>query len=483
MKQSTEAGEIKQPKKRGFDYKWVVIGVCFVTVMITLGFCSSPGSLYLDVVPEHLGTTRTAFSLSNTFRFVANAIVNLFFGFLVHKFGTKKLMCAGIVCLAGAMVINATASNLFMFYLGGILLGIGFSWTGTTMIGCVINKWCKENRGTIMGAVLAANGIGGSIAVSLLGMIIEKGGTHYKLAYLISGGAVLVVGVLVLIFMREQPKNYQKDLPVHTKKKGRGQAWVGIDFSDATKMKLFYVAAVCIFFTGFCLQGISGIAKAHMKDCGLDPSYVVFVMGFHSIALAVFKFLTGIIYDKFGLRITTSICSLAGALVMFLLGIITDSPFGMAIALIYSIFSSLALPLETIMLPIYASDLFGEKSYEKILGIFVSINVTGYAVGGPVVNLFHDIPALGGSYRPILFICCGIMIAVTVVMQFVAARMAKIRKEIIEGTYVPPVANPNSLAARIARSGKETVQPTLAWGALLGALALAILIALFVWIP
>lgn len=419
-------------KKRSFDYKWVIVGVCFLTIMITLGFCSSPGSLYLDVVPEMIGVTRTAFSLMNTFRFVANAIVNLFFGYLVMKFGTKKLMCAGILCLAGSMTVAATASNIYLFYLSGVLLGIGFSWTGTTMIGCVINKWCKENRGTIMGAVLAANGIGGAISVSWLGSIIEKGGYSYRKAYLIAGVAVLIVGVVILIFMREAPKNYNKELPVHQKKKGRGRAWVGIDFAKAKTMKLFYLAAICIFLTGFCLQGVSGVAKAHMKDVGLDPQYIIYVMGFHSIALAAFKFLTGVLYDKFGLRVTTATCSLAGAIVMYLLAIITNSPAGMVIAVIYSVFSSLALPLETIMLPIYAADLFGERSYEKVLGIFVSINVMGYAIGGPVVNMFHDIPALGGSYKPILFICCGIMVAITVLMQFVTAKMDKIKKIIIE---------------------------------------------------
>ena len=430
MNHNTEPQKPKSNRK--LDYKWVVVGVCFLTTMITLGFCSSPGSLYLDVVPEVISVSRTAFSLMNTFRFVANAIVNLFFGFLVHKFGTKKLMCAGILCLTGAMALSATATNIYMFYLAGMLLGIGFSWTGTTMMGCVINKWCKENRGTIMGAVLAANGFGGAIAVSWLGTVIEKGGMHYKNAYFIAGTAALIAGVFILIFMREQPKNYNKELPVLHKKKGRGRAWVGIDFAKAKTMKLFYLAAICIFLTGFCLQGVSGIAKAHMKDVGLDPQYIIFVMGFHSIALAGFKFLTGVLYDKCGLRITTSICSLAGAVVMFLLAIITNTPAGMVIAVIYSIFSSLALPLETIMLPIYASDLFGERSYEKILGIFVSINVTGYAVGGPVVNMFHDIPALGSSYRPILFVCCGIMVLVTVLMQFVTAKMDKIKKVIIE---------------------------------------------------
>ena len=119
-------------EKKKFDYKWVVVAVCFAMVMITLGFCSSTKSLYLDVVTEKLNIDRSAFSFNDTFRFVANAIVNLFFGALVHKFGTKKLMLAGILCLTGSMALYATAQNLWTFYLGGALLGIGFSWTGTT---------------------------------------------------------------------------------------------------------------------------------------------------------------------------------------------------------------------------------------------------------------------------------------------------------------------------------------------------------------
>ena len=414
-------------KSKRLDYKWVVVGVCFLTVMITLGFCSSTKSLYLDVVTKKLGIDRSLFSLNDTCRFVANAIVNLFFGALVLKFGTKKLMLAGICCLTGSMLCYAVANSLLMFYLGGVLLGIGFSWTGTTMIGCVINKWCKENRGTIMGAVLAANGIGGAIAIQILSPIIEAGGESYRNAYMISGFAVLTVGLLILIFMREAPKGCADEKTVHKKKKGRGEPWPGISYTRAKATPYFYVALVCIFFTGFCLQGITGIAKAHMRDVGLTAEYVAYAMSFHSLALAGFKFLTGLIYDKFGLRCTTSMCSITASVVMLLLALITNSPIGMAIAMIYSIFSSLALPLETIMLPIYAADLFGEHSYEKVLGIFVSVNVMGYALGTPSVNLCFD---LVGTYKPILFVCSAIMLAVTVVMQFVVSKAHKMRAEV-----------------------------------------------------
>ena len=428
MEENKETLPRAETKKKRLDYKWVIVGVCFLTIMITLGFCSSTKSLYLDVVTKKLGIDRSLFSLNDTCRFVANAIVNLFFGALVMKLGTKKLMLAGIVCLTGSMVCYSLANSLIVFYLGGVLLGIGFSWTGTTMIGCVINKWCKENRGTIMGAVLAANGIGGAIAIQLLSPIIEAGGESYRNAYLISGLAVLCVGVIILIFMKEAPKYYVQSRPVQKKKKGRGEPWPGVPFEKAKATPYFYVALVCIFFTGFCLQGITGIAKAHMRDMGLTAEYVAYAMSFHSLALAGFKFLTGFIYDKLGLRFTTSMCSITAAVVMFLLAIITNSPMGMAIAMIYSIFSALALPLETIMLPIYAADLFGEHSYEKVLGLFVSINVCGYALGSPAVNLCFD---LVGTYKPILFACAAIMLAVTAVMQFVISKAHKVRTEVV----------------------------------------------------
>ena len=89
---------------------------------------------------------------------------------------------------------------------------------------------------------------------------------------------------------------------------------------------------------------------------------------------------------------------------------------------------SLALPLETIMLPIYAGDLFGDKSYGKVLGIITSVNTAGYALGSPIVNLCFDVT---GSYRIAFYACAAIMVAVTVAMQFVISRAAKVKCAVI----------------------------------------------------
>ncbi|MFA7636462.1 MAG: MFS transporter, partial [Monoglobales bacterium] len=107
------------------DYKWVMVGLCFLMVFTVLGFCSSSGSIYISPITEALGISRSAYSINSSFRFIATAIINIFFGTLIAKFGAKKLIGAGFVCLIISSMIYSFASNVFVFYVGGVFLGLG----------------------------------------------------------------------------------------------------------------------------------------------------------------------------------------------------------------------------------------------------------------------------------------------------------------------------------------------------------------------
>ena len=81
-------------------------------------------------------------------------------------------------------------------------------------------------------------------------------------------------------------------------------------------------------------------------------------------------------------------CYSAAVVALVLLGSLNAST--KIMAMIYGVLSSLAMPLETVMLPLITADLFGEKVYSKLLGIIVSINTAGYALGAPIFNLVYD---------------------------------------------------------------------------------------------
>lgn len=424
-------------KKLKFDYVWVIMGLCFLMVATSLGLCSSGRNLYLTAITDALNIPRGAFSVTNTLRFFTTTVVNLFFGRLVYRFGTKKLICAGFICLICFALINSFASNLFVFYIGSLFLGTGLSWTGTTMTSAIVHKWCKTNKGTATGAILAANGIGGAIAVQIISPIIFQEGNPfgYRTSYRLVSVVLVVVLLLIILLYRENPKGENEEtIVVAKKRKARGEGWVGIDYSTAIKKPYFYIAIICMFFTGMALQGIGGISFPHMYDIGIDVGFVATISSISSILLTVTKFSTGFMYDRLGMRISMNICFFCAFISITGLILITNTPMGHAIAFVRGIFSSFALPLETVMLPLFATELFGNKEFEKFVGVFSSASTAGFAIGSPFGNLCYD---LFGNYN-IAFCVFGIaLVFVTIAMQYVLSAANRDRKRIENAENIP----------------------------------------------
>lgn len=411
-------------------YKWVVAAACFLMVFVCLGFCSSNKSVYVGAITDATGISRTLFSINDTIRFVVCAIVNVFFGSLIQKFGPKKLILAGFVSLIFSMLLYSVAENVWLFYLGGALLGVGVSFTTTATVSCIVGKWFQKHRGTVMGAILAANGLGGAVAAQVVCPLIYQEGNlfGYRNAYSLVMLILIVTAAVVLLLVKEQPSNAPKTATTVAKKSPKGETWIGVEFSVAKKQGYFYVALVCVFFTGFMLQGIHGVAATHMRDVDLDKTYITTLLSVSSVVLTCSKFLTGVIFDKFGLRITAAFCSVAAVIAMVALALTSNSAQGNTAALIYGAVSALALPLETIMLPLYASELFGAKDYSKMVGLFIAANYIGYATSSPVINGIYD---LCHSYAPAFLLCAVLMVAVTVTMQLVISKAHRFRDTIV----------------------------------------------------
>ena len=131
------------------------------------GFCSSSRGVYITAIPEALDISRSTYALSGTFRYVTTTICNTFFGVLIAKLGARKMIAAGFAATIISTLLYAFGNHVVYFYIGSIFLGLGVAWTTTTMVGAVVSKWFAANRGSVMGAVLAANGLGVSLAMPL----------------------------------------------------------------------------------------------------------------------------------------------------------------------------------------------------------------------------------------------------------------------------------------------------------------------------
>ena len=438
MSDKNEELQSSAAKSRRFEYKWVIFAVCFLMVFICLGFCSSTKSLYLDVITKEMNIPRTQFAFNDSARFISSALVNLFFGTLIYKYGVRKLTAFGFIMLIASMLTYAFAPNVLVFCLGGALLGIGLTFTTTTMASSVIRRWFHKDIGRYTGIVLAANGVGGAVATNILLPIIDSerkvfGHTGYKVSYLLVAGILLALGILVVVLLRERPKDAAIEAAPTGKKKPRGSSWVGIEFSEAKKRPYFYIVVLIVFLTGFSVQGISGVYKAHMRDVGLDSALLANVISVFSLVFTAAKILVGVIYDKFNLRKVLLVCEGAAILSFTILAFITPTTFGAILAFVYAVAFAFAMPLETLVIPLVTNDLFGNANYDKILGFLIAANYSGYAVGAPVVNLCFD---KFGTYKPVLLVLAAVMLTSMIAFQFIITTAGKDKAKIIAAQEV-----------------------------------------------
>lgn len=411
-----------QLRKSQFDYKWVILVICFLMEFLCLGFCSSNVGLYTKAVTEALNIKRSVYSLTNSIRYIVQVITALYFGALINRFGVKKMVAFGMIGLTGSVVIRAFATEFYHLYIGGALWGAGIVFCGGAMAGTIVRRWFHQDVGRYTGIVMSANGIGGAIAAQIITPIINNGETFgYRKAYLLSAVISLAISIVVMLFLREHPA---KGSAIQTdgKKKPKGNVWKGLDYNAIKRKPYFYATAVLVFLTGISLQSIGSISVVYITDLGMPTSFIATTATVSSLSLTFTKVLVGTAYDKKGLRFTLLMCIGCAVTGFVMKAILDNSVMGMVLAMAASVLATVATPLETVMIPLLTGDLYGSESYTKVLGIFMAMNSLGLCLGSPLGDLYYDV---FGTYRPCFWFFAVLLAVVAVGYIFVIRAVRK----------------------------------------------------------
>ena len=147
----------------------------------------------------------------------------------------------------------------------------------------------------------------------------------------------------------------------------------------------------------------------------MDPSVVAMVTAAYSLLLAGGKFVIGAVSDKKGLRFAVLTCDIAALIMVILLCLVSGSVTGKVIAMVYALMAGIAVPWQTVLLPLMAGDIYRDKDYGKVLGIFSAANSLGFVIGNTVSNFCFD---LFGTYNSILVADCVVAIVVGTAFLF-----------------------------------------------------------------
>lgn len=188
-----------------FFYGWGIVSACFLIARYRGGALTYGFTAFFEPLVEEFGWSYTQVSIVLSLRGLEMGILAPFMGFLVDRFGSRKLTFAGIFIMGFALILLSMTDSLVMFYGAFILLVLGAGGSASTVLLTAVAQWFRRNVGKAMGIVACGFGAGG-ILIPVIVSIIDLYG--WRTALIILGLGMWAFGIPFSFILRQRPEQY-----------------------------------------------------------------------------------------------------------------------------------------------------------------------------------------------------------------------------------------------------------------------------------
>jgi sugar phosphate permease len=382
-----------------------VTATAFAALFSVVGLALYGLPLYYDFMVREFGWSRTMVTSGNALsKLVVGPIFGFAAGWIVDRFGPRRLMMAGIVMAGGALIGLGTVSALWMFYFFYFFNALGYVCGGPLPNQVLLSRWFDATRGRAMGIAYLGIGIGGALVPLLANRLTQQFGWR---------GSLQAVGVLIILialplayFVKEAPHAGPERAGLRTpdahagsgttglrqrgRRDARGAALSGPP-SEALRPILTSPAFYLLALGSMCSIAAVGGANQHLKlflslDRGYSQSDAAQVI---SLVLAVSiagRLLMGWLADRAPRK-----------QVMLLIYVLVACSIPLLLAggsrltmYVFAIVFGLGLGGEYMIIPLMAAELFGVRVLGRVMGIVLTADGVAEATAPMLVGYLRD---------------------------------------------------------------------------------------------
>ena len=365
-------------------HQFQVAATSFLALFSIVGLALYGLPLYYDFMVKEFGWSRTQVTSGNA---LSKLVVGPLFGFLagwvIDRFGPRRMMLAGIVMAAVALVGLSAMSALWMFYTFYLLNALGYVCGGPLPNQVLLSQWFREGRGKAMGFAYLGIGIGGAVVPWLTYWLAGLWGWR---------GALRALGVLILVLAGPMAFFTREARGDAAGEKARGAGGLA-PLRTVFQKPAFYLLA----FGSMCSIAAVGGANQHLKlFLSLDLGYqqgdaariISLVLAFSIGGRLLMGWLADHLPKK---RVMLLIYLLVTAAIPLLFFASTRGAM-----YLFAVVFGLGLGGEYLIIPLMAAELFGVGVLGRVMGIVITADGVAEAVSPMLVGYLRDTT---GSYQ------------------------------------------------------------------------------------
>jgi sugar phosphate permease len=371
----------------------------FLSLFSVVGLALYGLPLYYDFMVKEFGWSRTQVTSGNALsKLVIGPLFGFIAGWVVDKFGPRRLMMAGIL-MAGVAVIGLSGmSALWMFYLFYLFNAVGYVCGGPLPNQVLLSRWFDKARGKAMGLAYLGIGVGGALVPLLSKSLTDEFGWRGSLRAI--GILMIVLALPMAYFVKDSPRGMVEKCSEAT------IAPMGSVF----RSRAFYLLAL----GSMCSIGAVGGTNQHLKlFLSLDQHYeqgdaariISLVLTFSIVGRLLMGWLSDYLPKKYVMLLIYLLVASAIPLLFF-----ASQP---AIMYLFAIVFGLGLGGEYLIIPLIAAELFGVKVLGRLMGVILTADGVAEATAPMLVGYLRD---QSSTYQTgfITLICIALLGAIAI---------------------------------------------------------------------
>jgi len=365
-------------------YRRVHVAVtAFLALFSLVGFATYGLPFFYDFFVRDLGWSRAQVTSGNAFsRLVVGPVFGYVAGWIVDRFGPRRLMLFGILIAGAALVGLGAVSTLGFFYFCYLLNALGYVCGGPLPNQVLLSRWFNRNRGKAMGFAYLGIGVGGTIVPLLAYWLTTEFG--WRVALQILGVLMIVIAVPMAWFVKDAP-----DDTVSTDNVSTGTDTIASEgtMRPILRSRAFYLLAI----GSMCSIGAVGGTMQNLKlffglDVKLAQAEVAQIMSLVLAGSLIGRIVMGFLADRWARKRVMLLIYLLVALAIPLLFLGDHPEARWAFALLFGI----GLGGDYMIIPLMAADLFGVKALGRLMGIVLTADSVAESTSPMLVAAIRD---------------------------------------------------------------------------------------------